>query len=263
MKKLLSVILTLTMLFTVVCAVSGEGEDVKVLLDGQEIAFDVPPQIVEERTLVPFRAIFEALGYDVDWYGETQTISATTKDVIITMWVGNGSAIYNNMSIVATSVDLDVPPMIIGERTMVPVRAVAELSKCDVQWDSDSRSVLITSRNSAASEETAEPTVTEAPPLKYTIEYDYMREQQEHFMKNFRFESIDKDASGNYVVAYTLNTFMEGRGSVNVTFNCLDADGNIVDSWSRSYPSVDYTYTPQSDTVTISGQTTKIELVIE
>ena len=263
MKKLLSVILTLTMLFTAVCAVSADGEDVKVMFDGHEIVFDVSPQIVEERTLVPFRAIFEALGYDIDWYGETQTISATKKGVIITMWVGNGSAIYNNLSTGTTSVDLDVPPMLIADRTMVPVRAIAELSKCDVQWDGDARLVSITSPELSGSEETAEPTVTETPTLKYTIEYDYMREQEEHFMKNFKFESIDKDASGNYVVDYTLNTFMEGRGSVTVTFNCLDEDGNVVDSWSRSYPSVDYTYTPQSDSVTISGNTTKIELVIE
>ena len=92
MKKLLSAILTLTMLFTAFTAVNSAGEDVKVILDGQEITFDVPPQIIEGRTLVPFRAIFEALGYTVDWMEETQTVISLRAGKFISMQIGSNFA---------------------------------------------------------------------------------------------------------------------------------------------------------------------------
>ena len=148
MKKLLSLIIMAAMIMTSFVAVHGDENDIEVLLDGQAIEFDVPPQIVGDRTLVPFRAIFEALGYKVDWDEKTQTVDAFRIDRSIKMQIGNytvSTAEYGvDVDSIYTRIDLDVPPMIIGDRTMVPVRAVAELSHYDVQWDEKTYTVIIT-----------------------------------------------------------------------------------------------------------------------
>src|SRR5450830_813791 len=92
----------------------------QVVLDGQTISFDVPPVIENNRTLVPLRAIFEALGASVQWDGATQTVTATKSDTEITLIIG-GQAFKNGQP-----VSLDVPAKIIESRTMVPLRFVSE-----------------------------------------------------------------------------------------------------------------------------------------
>lgn len=270
MKKILSVFIAALILMMSFTAVHCE-DDIKVTLDGQEIAFDVPPQIVNERTLVPMRAIFEALGAEVEWSQELQTVLAFKDSKFITMTIGdNRMFTYSGDSTAEITVpdtamiELDVPPVIIADRTLVPVRAVAESFDCDVDWDGDSRTVII---NSSVPEPTAAPAAepTAAPtaaPSEYTIEYDDSLEMQEGYMKDFTIKNIEKTSDGKYLITYTLRTFLEGRGTVGVTFNCLNADGKVIDTWIGLFIGTDYTWSDQEDTVVISGDTAKIELVL-
>lgn len=66
-------------------------DNIKVILDGKTLEFDVQPQIIDERTLVPMRVIFEALGADVEWEEETQTINTRRSDtdlfISVCVWV--------------------------------------------------------------------------------------------------------------------------------------------------------------------------------
>ena len=241
MKKILSVLLSAVMLFGSVSAVNAEN-DVKVMLDGSELTFDVPPQIIEGRTLVPLRVIFEALGADVAWEAETQTVTAIKGDTTIQMIIGS-SAMY----IDDESITLDVPPQIIDDRTLVPARAVAEGFGADVKWDGENRIVTITS-------------AVESP--KYEIKYDDTLERQAHYVRDFHIENITKDANGTFEITYTLRTFMEGRGTVVVLFNCLDANGNIIGSFSGSFLGSDYAWNYWEETATIPGETAEIQLVL-
>lgn len=270
MKKILSVFITAVMLVMSFTAVHCE-DDIKVTLDGQEIEFDVPPQIINGRTLVPMRAIFEALGAEVEWSQELQTIHAVmtigNKYRTVTMIIGdNRMFTYSGDSTAEIAVpgdamiDLDVPPVIIDERTLVPVRAVAESFDCDVDWDADNRTVII---SSALPEPTAAPTaVPTDAPVEYVIEYDDTNERQAHYIRNFTITNISKNSDGNYDITCTLETFLEGRGTVGVTFNCLDENGTVVDTFSKMFVGTDYTWSPHTSSFTISGKTAKIELVL-
>lgn len=119
--------------------VEKPSNEISVVLDGKSILFDQPPIIVDGRTLVPLRAIFEELGATVDWDGNTQTVTSTKGKTTISMTIGNAEMYKNGELIV-----LDVPPQLIGDRTLVPVRAVAEGFDCHVDWDGDTRTVIIT-----------------------------------------------------------------------------------------------------------------------
>lgn len=115
-------------------------QSVNVFLDGRELTFDVPPTIIDNRTMVPMRVIFEALGADVHWDGTTQTITAVTADLIIVTTIGNAFIYVNGMRI-----GMDVPSVIVDGRTLVPARFVSEAFGAVVEWNAGTRIVFITS----------------------------------------------------------------------------------------------------------------------
>ena len=113
---------------------------VKVSLDEKYVVFDQTPVIRNGRTLVPLRQIFEAFGASVKWDGETQTITSAKGDTTVTMQIGS-----DTLKVGDKTVTLDTVPQIIGGRTMIPVRAVADAFGIAVDWDAVSRTVLLRS----------------------------------------------------------------------------------------------------------------------
>lgn len=109
-----------------------------VVLNGQQLSFDVPPVIENGRTLVPLRAIFEAIGATVNWDDATQTVSASKGETSIQLKIGETSAIKNG-----TKITLDVPAMVIEGRSMVPLRFVVEAFDGVVGFDSEKGIITI------------------------------------------------------------------------------------------------------------------------
>ncbi|NCC81999.1 MAG: hypothetical protein EOM04_07000 [Clostridia bacterium] len=127
--KLLSFILIL--LFFSVPAYS-----INVYIDGELQSFE--GTIVNDRTMVPMRGIFEKLGADVQWYYETQTVTGKKDNVSVTLRIGDPVA-----QIGSESYTLDAPPLIIDSRTMVPLRFISESLGSEVYWNGFTRSVEI------------------------------------------------------------------------------------------------------------------------
>ena len=113
---------------------------IRVLLDGSPLSFDVAPQVINGRTLVPLRAIFEALGAEVEWVGATQTATATKDDTVVVLIIGNTSPTVNG-----EVVTIEVAGTVVNGRTLVPLRFVAEAFGVTVDWNSATRTVTIES----------------------------------------------------------------------------------------------------------------------
>ncbi len=96
------------------------------------------PELINSRTLVPLRAIFEAMDADVEWNQETKTVTATRDGVEISISIG-ANVMYKDGEEVA----VDVPAQLINDRTMVPVRVIAEAFGADVEWNNNGRAVII------------------------------------------------------------------------------------------------------------------------
>ena len=251
MKKLTAILLSAAMMMpaAVHCA-----DDVKVMLDGNALSFDVPPQIISDRTFVPLRVIFEAMGAEVEWNGETRTVSAVKGETTVEMTIDN-----NVIKVSGKEVTLDVAPQIVDDRTLVPARAVAESFGATVGWDGDTRTVTITS----ALQATPEPTATPAPVSEFPIEYNAALENKTSYLSNFKLTKVEKNAQGKYDIEYTLSTFYEGRGTVHVTMNCLNKDGKVIDNFSGVFTGTDYAWSPQEGSATISGDTVLIEVKLD
>ena len=95
--------------------------------------------IINSRTMVPLRSIFEAMGADVQWDNATRTASGQRGGTSVSIAIGS-NVLYVN----GRAVGLDSPACIINNRTMVPVRAIAEAFQATVDWDNPSRTVIIT-----------------------------------------------------------------------------------------------------------------------
>lgn len=130
MKRVLAILLffVLTLSF-----VSVGNANPSVLLDGKSVSFDVPPEIENGRTMVPLRAIFEALGAEVNWDNSTSTAIATKDNTIVKL--GTDGRAYIN----GKPVTLDMPAKEVFGRILVPLRFVSEAFGCQVYWDETSQ----------------------------------------------------------------------------------------------------------------------------
>lgn len=112
--------------------------EINVMLNGEWLAFEQPPVILNGSTLVPMRAIFEKLEAEVKWHAQTKTITATKQNINISLTLDKKSAVINGKTI-----SLDTPPKLIGGHTMVPLRFVSESLGAEVKWDGNSQTVFI------------------------------------------------------------------------------------------------------------------------
>ena len=116
----------------------SQPDGITVILNGKQLEFDVEPTIINSRTMVPMRVIFEALGANVDWDGTTQTAIGVTKNTTIKITIGKDYLLKND------NIDvLDSPAVVISGRTLVPVRAIAESLDCKVEWYGETQVVEI------------------------------------------------------------------------------------------------------------------------
>lgn len=124
-----------------VYAANGEHEipeeRIGVQFEDIEIYFeDQAPTIVDGRTLVPVRAVFAFLGFEVEWHDPTVTL--TRGFDVIQIRIGEEEFITNGVTHT-----LAVPAQIIGGRTLLPIRALVESAGYYVGWNGVTRTVLI------------------------------------------------------------------------------------------------------------------------
>ena len=163
-KKILGLVIAMIAITSMMCVSFAGYEDImyldtiptdtstiKVMQDGQYIDFTdsegnvVEPQIINDRTMVPFRKIFNSLGVvdeNIEWIGETSTVKASKDNVEIELQIGNNVAV-KSISGETEEIKLDSAPVIVEGRTLVPVRFIAESMNKLVGWDADYRTVII------------------------------------------------------------------------------------------------------------------------
>lgn len=140
-KHLKIFLVAVYLLFGTTCFAS----DIKVDINGKNIEFDVAPVIQNGRTLVPMRKIFEELGCDVEWLGESKMVIATKNSKIIALQIDNNIVIVNDIDTgKVITVQSDTAPVIYNDRTMIPVRVISECLGYSVNWNGEEQTVLIT-----------------------------------------------------------------------------------------------------------------------
>ncbi|MEA3314055.1 MAG: stalk domain-containing protein [Caldisericota bacterium] len=113
------------------------GNSVAVI-NGKTIKLDSPPIIIKDRTLVPLRFISEAFGAKVEWNSVFRLVFINMGEKKIIVQIGIPYASINGIKVL-----LDSPPLIVKDRTMVPLRFIAEALGAEVTWDKTTKSITI------------------------------------------------------------------------------------------------------------------------
>jgi hypothetical protein len=138
MKKFIA-IATATLMLTM--PVMAE-ESVQVFSNGNEVADR--GVIVDGRTMVPVRGVFEYMGYSVDWNSDTKTATLTNSKKNITIVLTSGNTFF---TVNGDEVTPDVPQQIINDRFMLPLRAVGEAVNAKVGWNEDTKTATLNEQN--------------------------------------------------------------------------------------------------------------------
>jgi len=122
----------------IVAPLAAAADNVTVVVDGQTMTFDQPPIVRAGRVFVPLRGVFERLGASVV-YANGQ-INATGRGRTVSLTIGSTQATIDGQP--AT---LDVAPFLVGDRTLVPLRFIAQALGATVNWDDSTSTVTILS----------------------------------------------------------------------------------------------------------------------
>lgn len=133
------VILTAAALTVFSASAAYASGNIKVFVDNSEVTFsDQAPEMLNGRTMVPVRAVFEKAGAAVSWDGDSQTATLDKGNYNVNVKLGDAYLMKNGNPIA-----LDVPACMLNNRLSIPVRAIAEAMDFSVTWNSTRNSVLI------------------------------------------------------------------------------------------------------------------------
>ncbi len=126
---------------TVIKLVIGSSQ---FTVSGVSQTLDSPPIIKNGRTLLPIRAVVEALGGNVEWSPPDKKVTVSLGSVAIELWIGKSNAMVNGVEVPIDETNPKVVPEIINGRTMIPLRFVAENLGATVDWNQDTKTITIT-----------------------------------------------------------------------------------------------------------------------
>ncbi|MBQ2941993.1 MAG: hypothetical protein IJD97_07155 [Clostridia bacterium] len=222
MKKIIFVIATLLLLIT--SATVNASEEIKVVINNKELYTEDKPVIVDGRTMLPLRAIGEAMGCEVIWVSGTQTANLKNESTIVSMQIGNKNiSRVKRTNMEQKLLQTDVAPMLINDRTYIPVRAFAEALDAVVGWDNNTKTVMIVYDTT----------------LKYAGKYEVEtyagtgeRKKHDSGLSTMAFvdpESITVNADGDIIVADSgmIRTLANGK-SETIEFEPVYITANMV-----------------------------------
>ena len=143
-KRILAVVLVLTMVMTPFTSFAEEGP--KVNIDSKPIEFTVDSGIpfidVNDRSLVPLRLTMETYGAEVEWNADTSTAILKKDGIVVEVPVGENYILRNG-----EKVSIDTESVNKNDRIYLPIRAVVESFGSQIQWDPATQTVNIVSES--------------------------------------------------------------------------------------------------------------------
>jgi hypothetical protein len=131
MRKLMALVLSVVSCWMWSVPVqAAPAPAVRVFVDGAPVVFDVAPVVENGRTLVPVRALSEALGFTVTWDEAERLVSLTRDGVTIVLWIDSTKVLVDDKES-----HMEVPTRVVNGRTMVPLRFISETLGSHVAWD--------------------------------------------------------------------------------------------------------------------------------
>jgi len=165
LKKIVAVVLVLVMLFGIGVCPCAASDDITLVINGKTVDSDVNPMIINGRTMVPVRILFDTFGADVLWNENLRQVIISTAASVIVFTIGSKTAYIDGVGRT-----VDVPPTIVEGRTLVPIRFISDVLRYDVVWNGSTRTVYVTGKKYASATDDGESSLPndeseDEPPL--------------------------------------------------------------------------------------------------
>ncbi len=147
MKKIAGLLVCCVLVGSLFFPISAAAEDTVVI--GQRLTFEEGngPLIIDDRLMLPLRAISEALDATVYWFDDAKRIQIVRYDSLLSLQIGNNMmgrySIANGQANMVDYIEMDIPATIQNDRTYVPLRAIFEAFNASIQWDNTSRTATV------------------------------------------------------------------------------------------------------------------------
>ncbi|MFD5022500.1 stalk domain-containing protein [Paenibacillus sp. NPDC058367] len=267
MKKLwISILVVLVVIPMMFQSSVKAATPISIIIDGVRLSTDQAPVMVNGRTMVPLRAIFEAFNATIKWNQKAQTVTATKDDTTIMLKIGSKTATINNKA-----VTLDVPGLNLKGRTMVPTRFVSEALGHEVGWNPKTQVVTIT---------TSASNVGNAGPVSNVIAQDvsdfgdgrdlqvsFTRAANESLVDHYRVLIVKSGnilnlSSAQTITSYNYSTVLPTgtNPSVKLTSGMRTIDGDSIKN-NQAYVAYVLTVGKGSNTSALSIGSSSITLV--
>ena len=146
LKKVFCFFLVICIVFSLNMHLVSASDDLTLIIDGKKIEADVNPMIIDGRTMVPVRVLFDSFGADVVWNENSRQAVVFTQSTVVVFTIGSKTAYVDGIGR-----PIDVAPVIVHDRTFVPVRFISSVLGYDVVWNGSTRTVYITNKKSNTS----------------------------------------------------------------------------------------------------------------
>jgi len=118
--------------------------DIKTMtVDSARVVLDAPATLLEDRTLVPLRALVEHLGGTISWNAKTRQVTLKARGTTIVLTIGKSTAFVNDKPLAIDPKNSKVVPILSSSRTMLPLRFVGENLSLQVGWDAKARTITV------------------------------------------------------------------------------------------------------------------------
>jgi peptidylprolyl isomerase len=202
---------------------------VSLVVNGQTIQCSQPPQIINGRTLVPLRDLDDALGAQTTWDANTQQVTVSTTVYNIAMTIGSTTLTVNGQA-----QTMDVAPVIIGGRTFLPARYVAEALGYQVAWDATSQAVVISNSSieSSPNPNTTQSTTTVQQATTPASASNIQGMTVQDIKEGTGTAAVNGDqVTVNYVGTLTDGTTFDSSISRNQPFTFTLGVGQVIKGW--------------------------------
>lgn len=140
-KKIFMILLAAVLILSAANMAYAKGE-IKIYLNDQIIKTDQSPVVIKQRVMVPIRVIAENMGASVDYDSKDKLVIIEKDAIHIALTIGESSIWYSD-HVKSGPIQIDVPATARNGRTLVPLRAIAEVFDMDVKWDGKKKAVYI------------------------------------------------------------------------------------------------------------------------
>lgn len=190
------------------------ADKINVFIDRESIEMNNDPIIINGRTLIPIRSIFEALGAQIDWDGTYNKVTATKDSNKVELTIGSSTAYKNGQALA-----IGVPAQVINQRTFVPLRFITEALGYQVYWNGKANGIFISTTGSD-------------PELAVQQQLSQLKTWKKSFRDLGEVRSVQQTRDGGYIVVGGTESFISGTPS-SICLLKLDSNGNK--QWIRKF----------------------------